>query len=196
MRKLARAIVSVAAAVAVAGTAACGSDAAPGPVEPVEPAVDLSKLVTGNLDTKPATYGRAVDLDQAKALEMERLANYLPLPSEIEPEVKYPANPYDSAVRPFVDFGSAAMVQAARKLWSAILDPAYPSRVDAPPKVPDTRCGEAPAVNVDGYSGSDVKRYRRAIRYRHYVATVDSDQFTDVYQRAAAQYALMANSTW
>ncbi|MGV9663554.1 DUF7373 family lipoprotein [Nocardia niigatensis] len=190
MRKLARAIVSV----AVAGTAACGSDAAPGPVEPVEPAVDLSKLVTGNLDTKPATYGRAVDLDQAKALEMERLANYLPLPSEIEPEVKYPANPYDSAVRPFVDFGSPAMVQAARKLWSAILDPAYPSRVDAPPKVPDTRCGEAPAV--DGYSGSDVKRYHCAIRYRRHVPTVDSDQFTDVYQRAAAQYALMANSTW
>ncbi|MTE11619.1 DUF7373 family lipoprotein [Nocardia aurantiaca] len=111
MRKLARAVASMAAAAAVACTAACGSDAAPGPVEPAEPAVDLSKLDTGNLETKPTTYGKAVNLDQAKALEIERLANYLPLPSEIEREVKYPAVPWVSAVRPFVDFGSAAMVR-------------------------------------------------------------------------------------
>ncbi|MTE11618.1 DUF7373 family lipoprotein [Nocardia aurantiaca] len=86
---------------------------------------------------------------------------------------------------------------AARTLWSAILGTAYPGAVDAPPKVPGARCGEGPvAYDVDGYVETKVKRYRCAIVYRRYVATVDSDQLADVYQRAAAQYALMANSTW
>ncbi|MEC3913234.1 DUF7373 family lipoprotein [Nocardia sp. CDC160] len=109
MRKLIRAAVSAAAVTAVMLTAACGSDSAAGPAQPSEPVIDLSKLDTGNLETKPKQYGKAINLDQAKILEAERLANYLPLPSEIEPEVKYPANPWGSAVRPFIDFGSAAV---------------------------------------------------------------------------------------
>ncbi|MVU78895.1 hypothetical protein GPX89_16785 [Nocardia sp. ET3-3] len=81
--------------------------------------------------------------------------------------------------------------EAARKLWSTILEPLYPGQVDAPPKVPDARCGEGKQDTLN-----DKKRFRCAITYRRYVATVDSDQLSDVYQRAAAQYALLANSTW
>ncbi|WP_162958535.1 DUF7373 family lipoprotein [Nocardia yunnanensis] len=109
MRTLARAGVSALVAVALAATAGCGSDAGPAPAQPAEPAVDLAKLDTGNLPTQPKQYGKAVNLDQARLLEAERLADYLPLPAEIEPEVKYAANPWNSAVRPFIDFGSAAM---------------------------------------------------------------------------------------
>ncbi|MFI1915117.1 hypothetical protein [Nocardia sp. NPDC020380] len=81
--------------------------------------------------------------------------------------------------------------QAAKQLWSAILDPAYPGAADAPPVVPDAKCGES-ATKDD----LTIKRYRCAVVYRRYVATVESDQLADVQQRAAAQYALMANSTW
>lgn len=105
-----RAALSAMIALALAATAACGSDHAT-PAPPTEPVIDLTKLDTGNLDTKPKDYGNAVNLDQARALEAERLANFLPLPSEIEPEVKYAANPWNSGVRPFIDFSSAAMKQ-------------------------------------------------------------------------------------
>ncbi|APB01495.1 DUF7373 family lipoprotein [Nocardia seriolae] len=82
--------------------------------------------------------------------------------------------------------------EAARKLWSTILEPAFPGPVEPPAsRVPGTRCGEGTADSLH-----DKKRYRCAIVYRRHVATVDSDQLADVYQRAAAQYALMANSTW
>ncbi|MVU78894.1 hypothetical protein GPX89_16780 [Nocardia sp. ET3-3] len=110
MHKLARAAWAMAITTVVACAAACGSDAA-SPPQPTEPAIDLTKLDTGNLPTAPKVYGNAVNLDQGRLLEAERLADYLPWPSEIEPEVKYPANPWSSAVRPFMDFGSAAMTK-------------------------------------------------------------------------------------
>ncbi|MFJ9370244.1 hypothetical protein ACIRRA_38285 [Nocardia sp. NPDC101769] len=109
MRKLARAVVSVVVAATMAGTAACGSDAAPGPVEPAEPAIDLSKLDTGNLPTQPKHYDKAADPDLARAVQAERLANYIPLPSEVNPQVRYPAAAVNGAIHPFIDFGSGAM---------------------------------------------------------------------------------------
>ncbi|MEC3954961.1 hypothetical protein VMT65_18110 [Nocardia sp. CDC153] len=81
--------------------------------------------------------------------------------------------------------------EAARRFAAESLGTAFPGAVDAPPKVPDTQCGEGKSDTLN-----DKKRYRCAIAYRRFVATVDSDQLSDVYQRAAAQYALMANSTW
>ncbi|WP_405489326.1 hypothetical protein [Nocardia sp. NBC_00511] len=97
------------------------------------------------------------------------------------------------------DFDGPSMVfrardpRSARALASTILDPAYPGAAEAPAQVPDVVCGESPPLG-DGLS--EKKRYRCAVTYRRFVATVDSDQITDVHQRAAAQYALLANSTW
>ncbi|MFI6997747.1 hypothetical protein [Nocardia sp. NPDC050175] len=74
---------------------------------------------------------------------------------------------------------------SARALWSAILD--APDTGQAPPNVPDSKCAELP---TDRY----VKDWICAVRYRNYVGYVWSTQLQDAQQRAAAQYALLANS--
>ncbi|GAB2565398.1 DUF7373 family lipoprotein [Nocardia heshunensis] len=109
MRNLLRTIMSAAVAVTVVLTAGCGSGPT-APAEPTEPAIDLTKLDTGNMGTKPTSYGTAVNLDQARALEAERLADYIPLPADIDPALKYPAAPGTADIRTFVNFGSGAMV--------------------------------------------------------------------------------------
>ncbi|MGY0503307.1 DUF7373 family lipoprotein [Nocardia sp. FBN12] len=76
----------------------------------------------------------------------------------------------------------------ASMLASRILERNYPGVAAEPPVLPEARCGENPK---DDYK---TKRFRCAITYRQYVATVESDQLTDAHQRAAAQYALLANS--
>ncbi|MFD7845044.1 hypothetical protein ACFV4K_19170 [Nocardia sp. NPDC059764] len=107
MRHRLRAAMSAAFAVTVVMTAACGSD--PGPTAPAEPVIDLAKLDTGNLITQPKKYDKAESKELGRAVQAERLANYLPLPSEINPAVKYPAAAVNGAIRPFIDFGSSAM---------------------------------------------------------------------------------------
>ncbi|MRH88709.1 hypothetical protein GFY24_14860 [Nocardia sp. SYP-A9097] len=107
MGKLCRGALSAATTLAVALTAACGSDAAP--AAPADPVIDLSTLDVGNLATRPKFYDKPVNFDQAKQLEALRLAGYIPLPSEVDPEVKYPAQAMSVTVRSFVDFGSAAI---------------------------------------------------------------------------------------
>ncbi|MFD3507589.1 hypothetical protein [Nocardia sp. NPDC058666] len=59
-----------------------------------------------------------------------------------------------------------------------------PDVVAGPDGVPDTICR----------TFDDRRRYTCNLRYDRYVATVFSDQIADVRQRAAAQYALLANS--
>ncbi len=78
---------------------------------------------------------------------------------------------------------------AADTLVTVILDKAYPRPADAPAEIPNAVCGESPIE--DDY---DVKRFRCAVSYRRYVATVEGDQLADAHQRAAAQYATLANS--
>lgn len=79
--------------------------------------------------------------------------------------------------------------EAARRLASTILDGVYPGVADAPAALPDAKCGE-------GKSTDDIekKRFRCVVTYRNYTATVEADQLRDAHQRAAAQYALLANS--
>lgn len=103
-----RGAVVVATALTVALTAACGSgtDTA---AAPTEPTIDLSKLDTGNFPTQPKIYDKAGNTDLGRIVAAERLANYLPLPSEIIPEVKYPPPAVSGAIRPFIDFGSGAI---------------------------------------------------------------------------------------
>ncbi|MCU1645297.1 MAG: hypothetical protein JWN03_5572 [Nocardia sp.] len=80
---------------------------------------------------------------------------------------------------------------AAVKLAGVILDRSYPGPADAPAVLPNAKCGES-TVQDD----FETKRFRCVVTYRQYVATVESDQLDDAHQRAAAQYGLLANSTW
>ncbi|MEV0540247.1 DUF7373 family lipoprotein [Nocardia salmonicida] len=59
---------------------------------------------------------------------------------------------------------------------------------DAPAKLPAARCTE----NKDPQG--EVKRFSCAVQYRRYVGHVQSHQLADAHQRAAAQYAILANS--
>ncbi|MFE3256018.1 hypothetical protein ACFXPS_12010 [Nocardia sp. NPDC059091] len=108
MRTVRRAAVAVALVLSAVVTGACGSGTEAAPA-PAEPAIDLSKLDTGNLPTQPKHYDKATDPDLARAVQAERLANYIPLPSEVNPQVRYPAAAVNGAIRPFIDFGSGAM---------------------------------------------------------------------------------------
>lgn len=65
--------------------------------------------------------------------------------------------------------------------------------VDAVPQITDSACVENSTRNTD-FSGP--KRYTCIVAYRNYVGYVTSNQLVDVHQRAAAQYALFANSQW
>ncbi|WP_456093892.1 DUF7373 family lipoprotein [Nocardia suismassiliense] len=76
-------------------------------------------------------------------------------------------------------------IDTAQTLWSMILD--APDTGQAPPRVPDSKCAEIPS---DRY----VKDWVCTVRYRNYVGYVWSTQLQDAQQRAAAQYALLANS--
>lgn len=80
----------------------------------------------------------------------------------------------------------------ARRLSAGILEHGYSGVADEPPGIPDAKCGEVAPSN----QSSSAKRYRCVLSYRRYAAVVESDQLGDVHQRAAAQYALLANSTW
>ncbi|QIS09058.1 DUF7373 family lipoprotein [Nocardia arthritidis] len=77
---------------------------------------------------------------------------------------------------------------AAHTLLPEPLSEVYTRPVDPPPGIPDGRCGE----RISETFGQ--KRFRCTVEYRRYVASVDSNQIADVYQRAAAAYAVLANS--
>lgn len=108
MGRTKRAALTAATLLIVALTTACGSGTGSDSA-PAEPVIDLSKLDTGNLPTQPKIYDKAGNPDLGKAVAAERLANYLPLPSEMIPEAKYPPPAMSGAVRPFIDFGSGAI---------------------------------------------------------------------------------------
>ncbi|MCM6776137.1 hypothetical protein NDR87_19420 [Nocardia sp. CDC159] len=91
--------------------------------------------------------------------------------------------------------GSVAVVYRARddaaanQLRDKLFENSYTAPADAPRTVPNARCGEEKSS-----TSWKTKRYRCAVSYRRHAATVTADQLADVHQRAAAQYALLANS--
>ncbi|MEV0356793.1 hypothetical protein AB0H71_12095 [Nocardia sp. NPDC050697] len=92
-------------AAVVAATAGCGTgDSA----APARPEVDLAKLDVGNLNAEPKYYDKPTSLDMARLVEAMRLGNHLPLPMEIDPEVKY-APTKMGAVRLFTSMSSGAI---------------------------------------------------------------------------------------
>ncbi|WP_216892686.1 DUF7373 family lipoprotein [Nocardia alni] len=74
---------------------------------------------------------------------------------------------------------------SARVVWSKILN--APGSAMAPQGVPDAKCTQLP-------SETDLKNFTCAVRYRQYVGVVWARQLDDAQQRAAAEYALLANS--
>ncbi|QIS09059.1 DUF7373 family lipoprotein [Nocardia arthritidis] len=97
----------LAAIVTATLAAGCGGQ----PDKPAEPVVDLSQLDVGNLPTKPRDLGVAKNLDQARLVQAMRLGNYVPLPVEIDPAVKYAGSPVNGIVRIFQSLESGAIVQ-------------------------------------------------------------------------------------
>lgn len=80
---------------------------------------------------------------------------------------------------------------AAKKIVAEKLTPAPVARdADAPPKVPDSTCVE----NKRAPDDFDMKRFTCIVAYRQYAGFVTGNQLLDVQQRAAAQYAIFANS--
>ncbi|MFE3618306.1 hypothetical protein ACFXOT_39570 [Streptomyces anulatus] len=75
---------------------------------------------------------------------------------------------------------------SAKALWSGLA--AKPDPALTPTGVPDSKCADEPKP------GSNAKYYLCVVRYRNYVGTVWSTQPQDSQQRAAAQYAVLANS--
>ncbi|MBF6297594.1 hypothetical protein IU459_08555 [Nocardia amamiensis] len=83
------------AAVVAAGTGACG-DSEAGTEQSARP-VDLAQLDVGNYATTPRELGTVKNPDQARMVEAERLANFVPAPSDIDPAFVH-ANPSISKI--------------------------------------------------------------------------------------------------
>ncbi len=75
---------------------------------------------------------------------------------------------------------------SAKALWSNLVT--KPDAALTPTGVPDSKCGDEPKP------GSNAKYFLCVVRYRNYVGAVWSTQPQDSQQRAAAQYAVLANS--
>ncbi|MVU78938.1 hypothetical protein GPX89_17005 [Nocardia sp. ET3-3] len=88
---------------------------------------------------------------------------------------------------------------SATTLWSGItkLDK---GSVESPAGVPDVACVENPNPKPHSWdfdnAWNDSGRYICTLHYDRYVARVASGQLIDAQQKAAAQYALLANSQW
>lgn len=121
MRKFRRSVVAAAIALTLGCTAACGSGDGSGASEPE---VDLATLDVGSLPTQPVTYDRVTSIEQAKAVEAMRLANTVPLPSEVIPEVTVPAQAASVVVRTFIDFSSRAIKSRTNAAPAALNDAA------------------------------------------------------------------------
>ncbi|MGW6622297.1 DUF7373 family lipoprotein [Nocardia sp. NPDC055002] len=108
MRKTSAVLLAAGVAVTVATTAGCGDS--PEAADTAATAqIDLSSLDVGNLKTEPKVYGKVTSLEQARAVEAMRMANYIALPMEIDPAVIVAPPAMSGAVRLFTDFGSSVI---------------------------------------------------------------------------------------
>ncbi|MFE3545499.1 hypothetical protein ACFXK0_21255 [Nocardia sp. NPDC059177] len=87
-------------------TAACGSDDEV--AAPTAPEIDLSSLNVGNYPREPEILGTVRTEDEARFVEAMRLAEVVPLPSDIDPDLKFTWNRNTS--RTFIR-GEDAIVQ-------------------------------------------------------------------------------------
>ncbi|MVU78937.1 hypothetical protein GPX89_17000 [Nocardia sp. ET3-3] len=98
---------------------------------------------------------------------------------------------YDKNGVDAVSYGAGLLVRTRDGAAQSYLDAAYGSRferrIDSPPGLPNARCTK--------YHGPSAHAFPFACQVAHgrYVASVWSQQQQDVYQRIAAQYAILAN---
>ncbi len=78
--------------------------------------------------------------------------------------------------------------EGAESLTSTVLDGPNTTPADPPPNLPISKCVENKETSLT------LKRFSCAVAYRQYVEIVQSHQLGDAHQRAAATYAVMANS--
>ncbi|MFI1240408.1 DUF7373 family lipoprotein [Nocardia salmonicida] len=87
---------------------------------------------------------------------------------------------------------------SADVLQDRVIETLVPSSepADSPAQLPDVKCAKNtdPRLNDKFVDTGERKRFLCAVKYRRYVAVVDANQIQDAHQRAAAQYALLANS--
>ncbi|GAB4583226.1 DUF7373 family lipoprotein [Nocardia sp. IFM 10818] len=92
--------------------------------------------------------------------------------------------------------GGALLMRARDTAAARVLVDDFKGRaktvVDAPADVPGAYCQEYP-ISDDGDAEN---RFFCTVQYDRYVARTSSAQLKDAQQRAAAQYALLANSSW
>lgn len=79
--------------------------------------------------------------------------------------------------------GAASAADAYSRLLEA------PDARMSPKNVPDSKCAQLP-------DSGNYRQFSCAVRYHNFVAVVWGRQLDDAQQRAAAQYALLANSEW
>ncbi|MGF6884059.1 hypothetical protein ABIA39_003700 [Nocardia sp. GAS34] len=92
---------------------------------------------------------------------------------------------------------TADAADAAKAVTDRLTPGPHHSNAEAVPKLPASAC-------VDNSDGGDEwasslggqKRFTCIVAYRNYVGYVESNQLIDAHQRAAAQFALLANSQW
>ncbi len=88
---------------------------------------------------------------------------------------------------------TADAASAAKAVHDRLTPEKFLTPAQAVPKLPDSACVQNTSEQT---FPSDRKRFTCIVAYRNYVGYVNSDQLIDVQQRAAAQYALLADSTW
>ncbi|MFC6009695.1 DUF7373 family lipoprotein [Nocardia lasii] len=87
--------------------------------------------------------------------------------------------------------------RAAEQVWEARKDLPTTTPMPGPVDVPDTYCFDNPEEDSPAEPFVSIEhRHLCVLRYDRYVAVVMSNQVADVHQRAAAQYALLANSAY
>ncbi|WP_024800325.1 hypothetical protein [Nocardia sp. BMG51109] len=89
-----------AALVATLAAAGCGSDGSDAAAPPPAPPVEIGSLDLGPYSPQPRDMGTPKNMEQARQIEAERLGNYVPLPSDIDPGFVHPA-PFSAMV--FID---------------------------------------------------------------------------------------------
>ncbi|MFD4442685.1 hypothetical protein ACFWPK_23220 [Nocardia sp. NPDC058519] len=85
----ARGIAVTAIAIGMLLIAACGSDPKPSAQISSDPQIDLSKLDLGNYAAVPQSIEKPTNEAHGRAVQAQRLANYIPLPMEIDPRLEY-----------------------------------------------------------------------------------------------------------
>jgi hypothetical protein len=81
---------SMKCAALVAGVVIAGSACSSTVGEAKESSVDIAALDVGNYPTKPKEFGNATSLREGRIREAQRLAEFVALPYEIDPALKFP----------------------------------------------------------------------------------------------------------